>query len=189
MRHQLPGARRRKPTRGLLKPQHRMVLGLVALSSASLMLSLMYRNDEPGRARVPKGASTRARPRASVPLPSGGAPEAVVEASDNAIQAAVTSVVPAVQGCMDAAGPELTRWDGLQTSIEVQLGTSGLVRADVLDMKGAPVAFVGCLGAALSTTSWPSGGDDILLVRVPLTISLPPTVVPLGGAAAPKPSP
>ena len=180
MRHQLPGGRRRKRARGLLKPQHRMVLGLVSLSSASLMLSLMYGKDDRAKARVPKAASTRSRPRATVPLPLGGATPAA-KASDEAIADAVTAVGPSIQRCLDAAEPDLGPWNGLSTAIEVQLDASGLARADVLDMRGAPTAFLGCLGAALSVARWPSGGEDILLVRVPLRVALAPQVVPLGG--------
>ena len=125
-------------------------------------------------------ASTRSRPRAAVPLPLGGTPP-TTEASDEAIAGAVTAVAPSIQRCLDASEPDLEPWNGLSTAIEVQLTESGLARADVLDMKGAPTAFLGCLGAALSVAAWPSGGDDILLVRVPLRVDLAPKIVPLGG--------
>lgn len=180
MRHQLPGARRRKRARGLLKPQHRMVLGLVSLSAASLMLSLMYNDKDKGKVRVPRTASTSSRPRASVPLPSGGG-ATPTDASDEAVAAAVAAAGPGIQRCLEAGELDLEPWDGLATAIEVQLDATGLARADVLDMRGAPTAFLGCLGAALSVAPWPSGGDDILLVRVPLRIQLTPRIVPLGG--------
>ncbi len=180
MRHQMPGGRRRKRAQGLLKPQHRMVLGLVSMSAAALMLSLMYGEPKEGPARVPKGASTRERPRVEVPLPSGGLPAAAA-ATDQAISEAVRAAGPAVKQCLSASGPDLAPWGGLTTTIEVQLHETGLARADVLDMEGAPVAFLGCLGASLSAVPWPSSAEDILLVRVPLQVELAPTVVPLGG--------
>jgi hypothetical protein len=180
MRHQLPGTRRRKPAGGLLKPQHRMVLGLISMSAAALMLSLMYQKDEAGPAKVPKGASTSDRPRASVPLPAGGS-TAAPEANHDTLSAAVHGVGPMVMQCLAASGPDLEPWSGLTTTVEVQLDGGGLARADVLDMKGAPAPFLGCLGAALASVTWPSGGDDILLVRVPITIESAPKVVPLGG--------
>lgn len=180
MRHQLPGTRRRKRARGLIKPQHRMVLGLVSMSAAALMLSLMYDKDDADAAGVPSGASTRSVPRASVPLPSG-APPATTEATAETLSAAVRAVGPSIQGCLAAFAPDLAPWGGLSTTIEVQLHRSGLVRADVLRMRGAPAPFLGCLGAGLASSPWPSGGDDIVLVRVPLQVEAVPVVVPLGG--------
>jgi hypothetical protein len=157
-----------------------MVLGMVSMSAATLMLSLMYDKPKQGKARVPKGASTSDRPRVAVPLPSGGRPAAGA-ATGASLSGAVRAAGPAVKQCLAASGPDLAPWSGLTTTIEVQLNTTGLARADVLDMDGAPVAFLGCLGASLSAVSWPSSGEDILLVRVPLQVELAPMVVPLGG--------
>jgi len=175
MRRQLPGVRNRKPARGLLKPQHRMVLGLVSMSAASLMLSLIFQKKGSGSRRT---GSSRAVPGAEVPLPTGLSPSAE-GASQETISAAVAAAGPAVRACVEAWAPELEPWAGASTTIEVQLGATGLARADVLRMKGAPAPFLGCLGAGLGAVGWPSGGEDIVLVRVPLRIEAAPRVVPL----------
>lgn len=180
MRRQLPGARRRSVAKGLLKPQHRMVLGLVSMSAAALMLSLMYKKDDRAGGGVPAGASTESRVRAAVPLPTGR-PPATTDATDAAISAAVDAARPGIVSCTQAFGPDLAPWAGRSTHIEVQLGADGLGRADVLDMKGAPAPFLGCLGAGLGTVDWPTSSDGLLLVRVPVFVPAVPKVVPLGG--------
>jgi len=169
MRGQLPGQRRRKPTGGLLKPQHRMVLGLVSMSAAALMLSLMYDKDDAAAPPVPKDASTRTRRRSEIPLPMGR-PAATQEVDAASVQRAVKAVGPGIFVCLDGFADALQPWAGIATVIEVQLDRAGIARADVLDLKGLPQPFLGCLGATLGTEDWPSAGEDIVLVRVPLTI-------------------
>ena len=169
MRSQLPGKRRKKRSRGLLNPQHRMVLGLVSMSAATLMLSLMYQKDDGAAAAVPKDASTRALVRSDIPLPVGR-PPATSEANSETVGRAVKAVGPGILSCVDAFADSLEPWEGASTRIEVQLDRSGIVRADVLELRGLPEPFVGCLGAAVGTQDWPSGGEDIVLIRVPITI-------------------
>ena len=169
MRSQLPGKHRKTRPRGLLKPQHRMVLGLVSMSAATLMLSLMYQKDDGAAPAVPQDASTRALTRSGIPLPMGR-PPATGQATSETVGRAVKAVGPGILSCLDAFSESLEPWEGVSTRIEVQLDRSGLVRADVLELRGLPEPFVGCLGAALGTEDWPSGGEDVVLVRVPMAI-------------------
>ena len=171
MRSQLPGGRRRKPIRGLLKAQHRMVLGLVSMSAATLMLSLIYQDEraDGSSASVPMDATTRTRRRTEIPLPTGRRP-AVGEADREGIGKSVRGVRRGVSACLEAFDEGLRPFEGRSTTIEVQLGSAGLARADVLDWKGLPQPFLGCLGATLGTEPWPSGGEEIVLIRVPLTV-------------------
>jgi|GEM_PF-4622581 len=181
MRKQLPGAHRRPPKRGILKPQHRMVLGLVSMSAAALMLSLMYQKDPDAPPDVPRGSDNFGRPSAEVPV-AAHTPNTGELASDEALSASVKAAGPALRQCVEAYAPDLAQWAGRTYTLELQLDSSGLARADIFALEGAPAPFLGCVGAGLGAVSWPvADGDEAVLVRVNMAIPTVPRVIPLGG--------
>lgn len=156
-----------------------MVLGLLVMSSAAFVLSVTFRKDPDAPPDVPKAASTHDRHRTHIPVSGAAAPPAG-EATAESVGAAVHSLGPGLLGCVDAWSPDLAAYDRTTQTIEVQLGSAGIERADLLDARGLPVGFLGCLGAALREAPWPGGGEDTLLVRVPLPVSLKPQMVERG---------
>lgn len=159
--------------RSLLKPQHRIVLGLVAMSAGALLMTLL----NPPEPASPAPLETRPEPtvpprgdapaeRVDVPLPavmsSGQGPVAVQERA-RILGAAVDDCARRPQGFAPADG---------RLELVVELTSLGLssARVEGLGVLGADASA--CLAAALGSAPWPRAEAPVAL-RMPFYIVQP----------------
>lgn len=148
----------------MIKPQHRMVLGLISMSAGAYLLTVMLSEEDDED--TPLTDVLEDTPRLELPLPTERAPPAGT-ATDAAISTAVATAQSTVARCAHdhrrtlgtrAAGPHRLR---------VTLTHTGLHHIELLDQPEAPLAFTGCLATGLSDQPWPATtGDDSVRITV-----------------------
>ena len=172
--------------RSLLKPQHRVVLGLIAMSAGALLMTLLNPAPPPeDAAAAPPPArqvraatpGTTAGTRAPVPVPAAPAPPA----APASLEARIQRLGPALAGC--SADPEgFAPADG-RLELVIGLGPGGLVGAHVPGLAALGDGAGACLGAALGEAGWPAA-EPGTAVRVPFFV-----VQPVGRTVTSGPAP
>jgi hypothetical protein len=180
----MPRMRLFNPARaGLFRPQHRMVLGLIAMGGAALLLSLQlpHPDEEPGG---PADAAGAPGPAVAVAVPAIGAvpgastmlklpddPPAALGAADPAsIATAMDAAAPAVNACAADAGA-FQPLDG-RLVLALTLGPDGLREAVVEDVAELAPAAVACLSGAVAAVPWPIAEPPVR-IRLPFFVVQP----------------
>jgi hypothetical protein len=186
---------KRMGRRSLLKPQHRIVLGLVAMSAGALLITLLNpARDEAGPSvsdpagpvvatTRPPTPGTTPGARAEVPVPAvrsaGDATPAALQARARLLGAAVAACATEPAGFAPADG---------RLDLVVELGSAGLDGAFVDGIPGLGDGAAACLAAGLGAAAWPAA-EPPTAVRVPFYVVQPVgrTEPPPGGDPAGDP--
>lgn len=179
-----PRIERGVPTRlrkqGLFKPQHRVVLFLLAASAGSFLLTILFppKDDaaaaEASRAApaVPAGPVVFPRERgALLPLllPEGATPGPL--ADSGTLVTAAQALAPKLAGCAASHAAALAPLDG-RLVVRAEVGPAGLQRAGLADVAEADAEAVACLAVAAWRHAWPSR-DPAESVQVPFYVVAP----------------
>ncbi len=167
----MPGAPSGGRRTSFIRPQHRMVFGLMVMAAASLVLSISFTGKQVAKGR---------------PVPAGGVPlERVVLlppdpgtvlvgpiATDAALDQAVLALDTAIGSCAAAHQAEFGGTDG-KLQVELILDVGGLHSAAVLGAVLPGPGAVSCLAASVHQLPWPTVAGDPLELRVPFYVVAP----------------
>lgn len=174
---------------GLFKPQHRVVLFLLAASSGAYMLTILF----PPKDKAEQADRTAAAPRAPapplefprqrgalVPLPAPDAP-LVPPVDEGDLVLAGQALAPALSACAEEHASALAPLDG-RLAVRADVGPDGLMQAVLVDVAEADPSAVRCFATAAWSLAWPRRSP-------PETVLVPFYVVAPLSAAEPAPSP
>jgi len=157
--------------------QHRMVLGLLAMSGALFMLTVATRG---ARVAVPIRAAAAGAPApvhpaegARIPLVPRGAAPAPVSSEDDvhmAINAAEQELERSLRDCGARYSLDLDEVGG-RLEFELDLGPSGPIEPAVVGVSGLEGTGLDCVSAAFWAAGWPRVEPAIHL-RVPMAIAV-----------------
>lgn len=165
-----------RPGKRILKPQHRMVLGLLAMSGGAFVLTVLF---PPPPEEADEALSAG---EAGEPVPSVGTPaptlELVLEAVEpgtGTLDDAAAQAVAGLNRCAaDAAA--FAPVDGRLSAV-VEVGPAGISRAHVRGVDTLGPEASACLVGALSDAGWPAIAGEPVRVTLPFYV-----VQPLGEA-------
>ena len=162
--------------RSRIKPQHRIVLGLVAMSAATLLITLLAPPpvQPPGAggpesvAHSPSAPTPGTTPGARVDLPLPAMRTGTVD--EDALGSRAEALASAVEEC--ASAPRgFAPADG-RLEVVVELASTGLAGARLDGLSGIGEEATACLVDAIGRAPWPSV-DPPVAVRVPFYVVQP----------------
>lgn len=161
-----PRIERGVPTRmrkqGLFKPQHRVVLFLLAASAGSFLLTILFPPPDP--ALEPSSAAAVAAASGPLVFPrergafvsldpgEGEGSAAPIEGGD--LVAAAQALAPKLSACAAAHARALAPLDG-RVVVRAEVGPEGLQRAGLVDVAEIDPSARACLATAAWQHAWP----------------------------------
>ncbi len=184
-----PRIERGVPTRmrkqGLFKPQHRVVLFLLAASAGSFLLTILFPPPDTA-SEAPQAAVEAGTPAplvfprqrgAFLPLVPGEREGSAAPADGGGLVQAAQALAPKLTACGAAHAQALAVLDG-RVVLRAEVGPNGLQRAGLVDVVEADERAKACLSTAVWQHAWPRR-EPAEGVSVPFYVVAPLEQTPL----------